>query len=272
VKTEKWRFIDTGTLDGPSNMALDEALLSSFNPDTGQPVFRLYGWSPAAFSIGRFQEAGATLDLDKCIDQGVSAVRRMTAGGLIYHADEITYSIVCAPRHIPDARSVKDSYRKLCGFLLLTYQKLGLNPEFAVDGNHAAVRLGQRTPLCFAGREECDIVIEGRKIGGNAQRRMKGVIFQHGSIPLKNCLPEALGFVLEKEKPANLEQNTVSIKELDVPADAGTLRNMLAKSLEECFGITLLNSFPTTEEIKAAGWLRLNKYSTDSWNREGRHA
>jgi lipoate-protein ligase A len=269
VKMERWRFIDTGPLDGPSNMALDEALLTSFNPVTSQPVFRLYGWSPPAFSIGRFQDVEATLDLGKCRDSGVDTVRRMTAGGIIYHADEITYSLVCAPRHIPCARSVKNSYKKLSGFLLLSYIKLGLNPAFAVDVNPAAERLGQRTPLCFAGREEYDIVIDGRKIGGNAQRRTKGVIFQHGSIPLRNCLPEALRFVYEHVRPDMLEENTVSLGELRVTSNTGTLVNMLAESFEKSLEATLLRSELAEDEIKAAENLRINKYSRNSWNREG---
>ena len=266
-----WRFIDTAPMDGPTNMAMDEALLALFDPDTSPPVFRLYGWEPAAFSIGRFQDADTTLDLRKCRDSGVEAVRRMTAGGIIYHADEITYSIVCARKHIHGARSVKESFRKLCGFLLLTYRRLGLDAGFAVDKNRSATGLGQRTPLCFAGREEYDIVIDGRKIGGNAQRRTKGVIFQHGSIPLRNCLPEALGFVRGDEKPATLEQNTVSIGELNVSVDAGRLKKMLVRSFEECIEVTLLDSEPSVDETRLAECLRENKYSRDAWNREGRH-
>jgi lipoate-protein ligase A len=45
-------------------------------------------------------------------------------------------------------------------------------------------RLGQKTAFCFAGKEEYDLLIKGRKMGGNAQRRFKDVIFQHGSIPI----------------------------------------------------------------------------------------
>jgi len=265
-----WRFIDTGFLDGATNMAQDEALLASFNPATSLPVFRLYGWNPPAFSIGKFQDAGQALYLDRCKEAGIQVVRRVTAGGIIYHAEEVTYSIVCAPQHIPEVRTVKESFKKLCGFLLLTYRKLGFDPAFAVDSHFPGVKLGERTSLCFAGKEEYDIVIGGRKIGGNAQRRKKDIVFQHGSIPLRNCLTEALGFVRESARSASLVQGTVSLEELNIEPQAGLVKDILADSFQQCFAVTLLRSGLEPDEHQAASYLFENKYSREMWNRYGK--
>jgi lipoate-protein ligase A len=114
-------------------MAVDEALLACFDPAVSAPVLRLYGWHPPAFSLGRFQDAGQVLDLEKCRETGIPVVRRITGGGVIYHADELTYSLVCAPRQVPPARSVKDSFRVLTSFLLRLYEKLGLTARYALD-------------------------------------------------------------------------------------------------------------------------------------------
>ncbi|MGB7630634.1 MAG: lipoate--protein ligase family protein, partial [Candidatus Deferrimicrobium sp.] len=179
-----WRLIDTGPLDGASNMAIDEALLDNFDPGKSTPVLRLYGWSPPALSLGRFQDAGEVLDLDRCRADGVSVVQRITGGGVIYHAEELTYAIVCAPHHLPGETTIKESYRFLTGFLLSFYRELGLPAAYAAEVPEDTSRLGKRTPFCFAGRESYDILIDGRKIGGNAQRRLRRAVFQHGSIPL----------------------------------------------------------------------------------------
>jgi lipoate-protein ligase A len=261
--------MDTGPLDGPSNMALDEALLSSFDPATSPPVFRLYGWNPPAFSIGRFQDAEKTLDPGKCRDAGIEAVRRMTGGGIIYHADEITYSIVCAQKHISGVSSVKETFRKLCAFLLGAYRKLGLDAGFAVERDFSGAMLGRRTAVCFAGKEEYDIIVGGRKIGGNAQRRIKNVIFQHGSIPLSNCLAEAMSYLREKERPALLEQSTVSLGELAIVPDIGTLKNILAESFEDYLEVSLIPTGLDGTELRIMKHLRENKYSSATWNREG---
>jgi lipoate-protein ligase A len=248
-----WRFIDSGFLDGPANMAVDEALLACFDPATSLPVFRVYGWRPPAFSIGRFQDAGQVLDLGKCRSARIAVVRRITGGGLIYHADELTYAVVCAPRHIPATSSVKDSFRVLTSFILGFYGKLGLAPGYAVDHHPAGTRLGERTPLCFAGRESYDILVNGRKIGGNAQRRLKGVIFQHGSLPLLNSLPAAAGFL--KSPPAGFEKGTASLAELGVAAPRAELAGLLQASFREAFGVSLTGTGLTVREEGAVARL-----------------
>jgi lipoyl(octanoyl) transferase len=226
-----WRFIDTGPLDGPANMTVDEALLACFEPAISAPVFRLYGWSPPAFSLGRFQDADAVLDIDRCRAAGIPVVRRITGGGAIYHADEITYALVCAPHHIPAASSVKDSFRVLTAFLLRFYDKLGLAPRYATDHYPVETKLGTRTPLCFAGRESYDIMVEGRKIGGNAQRRLKNAIFQHGSIPLTNCLGAAAPFV--REVPHCMAEETAALADFGVNLPLVELKNLLLESFAE---------------------------------------
>src|SRR4051794_9669315 len=102
-----WRLIVSPALSGPANMAIDEALLNSFDPAGSQPVLRLYNWDPPALSLGRFQKAAEVLDLVRCRNERIDIVRRITGGGVIYHADELTYSLVCSPDQIPPAASVK---------------------------------------------------------------------------------------------------------------------------------------------------------------------
>ncbi|GFE56477.1 lipoate--protein ligase family protein [Geobacter sp. AOG1] len=265
-----WRLIDTGPLAGPANMAVDEALLNSFDPASSLPVLRLYGWEPPAFSLGKFQAADEVLDLPRCRAAGIPVVRRVTGGGVIYHASELTYSIVCAQRHIPDATSVKGAFRTLCGFLLLTYKRLGLDAAFAVDRHPGHGRLGERTPFCFAGKEEYDILVGGRKLGGNAQRRIRETVFQHGSIPLENRLATALPFL--RERPAGVEEGTVSLAELGVTLPIDRLKGVLAEAFRENLGVELQEEGLTTAEAALAEKLQREKYETKGWNQEGREA
>jgi lipoyl(octanoyl) transferase len=264
--SEEWRFIDTGPLDGPTNMALDEALLACFDPARSQPVLRLYGWSPPAFSVGKFQQAGDVLDLDRCSREGVAVVRRVTGGGCIFHDDELTYSIICSPEHISGVEGVKESYRRLCGFLLLAYRKLGLSPAFAVDSAPEHERLGRRTPLCFAGREEYDITIHGRKLGGNAQRRTRGIIFQHGSIPLRNRLSRMTTFL--RGDPPEPERWAVALADLNAVTDEERVKSCLVASFEENLGVTLRTCAPSEEEKEKTILLRERKYLSEAWNLE----
>lgn len=265
-----WRLIDTGPLSGPANMAVDEALLDSFDPAVSPPVLRLYGWEPPAFSLGKFQVAEEVLHLDRCREAGIQVVRRVTGGGVIYHAAELTYSIVCSQRHIPDATSVKGAFRSLCGFLLLAYERLGLDASFAVDRHSGHGRLGGRTPFCFAGKEEYDIVVGGRKVGGNAQRRVRETVFQHGSIPLENRVAMALPFL--RERPAGVEEGAVSLAELGVTLPVERLKEVLVAAFRENLGVAVEECGLTDVEAGRAEGLRREKYETEGWNREGKEA
>jgi len=265
--TAVWRLIDTGPLSGVENMAIGEVLLLFFDPASSRPVLRLYGWQPAALSLGRFQKAADDLDLERCRADQLSVVRRITGGGAIYHRDELTYSIICSPQQIPPAASVKDSFRVLTSFLLGVYRAFGLQADYAVDLAPAGSRLGERTPLCFAGTESYDIMVNGRKLGGNAQRRSRGVIFQHGSIPLHNRVQQGLQYL--KAKPLGVEQSSTCLVDQGIAADYDQLKQSLVAQFQAQLGATLQAGDLTTAERSLSRSLAAGKYGEDRWNLEG---
>jgi lipoate-protein ligase A len=262
-----WRYIDSGLLTGPLNMAIDEALLCNFDPETSEPILRTYGWEPAALSLGRFQKTEEVLDPERCRYDNVSVVRRVSGGGTIYHADELTYSTVCSPEQMPSAASVKDSFRLLTGFLIDFYRTLGLNASYAVDTVSDAGRLGERTAFCFAGKETFDILIDGKKIGGNAQRRCKNVIFQHGSIPVINRAKSGLQYM--NDRSPGYAEHTVSLCDCGVSAEFTQLKRMLVAAFRRHMGVETLLDCLSQEEQRMSRELLLKKYTSDRWNLQG---
>lgn len=262
-----WRLLDTGALDGHSNMAIDEALLCSFDPAVSLPVLRLYGWGRPTLSLGRFQKAEEVLDLERCLTADVPVVRRVTGGGVIYHADELTYAIVCTPDHIPPASSIKDSFRVLTGFLIDFYRRLGLDAAYALDVTPAGTHFGERTDFCFAGRESYDILINGCKIGGNAQRRQKSVIFQHGSIPLLNHVEKGLSYM--RNRFSGCERKIVSLAECGAGNGREQLREEMISAFTNSLARDLVRDELVPDELCRANTLRDTKYATARWNLEG---
>jgi len=262
-----WRIIETEPLDAYENMALDEALFSGFcNAPQAFPIFRIYQWRPPAFSIGASQDSRSKLDLEKCRIRGIACVRRMTGGGIIFHDSEITYSLVIPKgfRGLPN--EIAESFKKLCEFLMIFYRKLGFKPGFAIDEPYDGL-IGQPAQFCFAGREKYDIIIGGKKIGGNAQKRSQAVIFQHGSIPLcidrkriaeftiGNCAKELAGVAALNE----LNSPIVSRKELIM---------LLKGSFIEAWGASEVANVLRKDELMLAERLKKEKYSNDAWNIE----
>jgi lipoate-protein ligase A len=248
-------------------MAVDEALLNCFTPEHSPPVLRLYGWYPPALSLGRFQDAAQVLDLQRCSHDSVDIVRRVSGGGTIYHADELTYSIVCTQEQIPPATSVKDSFRVLTGFLIEFYRALGLDAAYAVDAEPDFAALGARTDFCFAGRETFDILIDRRKIGGNAQRRLKNVIFQQGSIPIVNRALTGLQYM--RDCTPVYAENTVSLSDCGVSADIATLNRNFVEAFRSHMGVDTFMSGLSEDEQRMSDELYLKKYTSNSWNLQG---
>jgi len=250
-----WRFMDSGLLSGAENMAIDEALLACFSPGKSAPVLRLYGWNPPAFSCGRFQKPDEIIDLDCCRADGVQVVKRITGGGVIYHAEELTYSLVCPTAFIPGSSGVKEAFFQLTAFLLKFYTKLGLDACHAVDHCQGTIKLGERTPLCFAGVESCDIMVNGSKIGGNAQRRLKDVIFQHGSIPLRQMALEGNKYLLRPDH--GIAGRATSLESQGVTVESAQLADLLKSAFAECFNVVFrVDNLTAGERESAAGYMQ----------------
>ncbi len=248
-------------------MAIDEALFRCFDPGSSRPILRLYGWQPAALSLGRFQKASVDLDLQRCKADELTVVRRITGGGVIYHADELTYSLVCAPQQIPAARSVKESFRLLTSFLLEFYCALELKAAYAIDLFPHSSRLGARTPLCFAGQESYDILVNNRKIGGNAQRRSRQVIFQHGSIPLQNRVEQGVQYLMIR--PQGVEQTATCLADEGIAVDCDQLKQTLLQQFARQLGTAVQPDGLTVREQVLSVRLKREKYGVDCWNLEG---
>jgi lipoyl(octanoyl) transferase len=258
---KKWRVIDTGKSDCHSNMAIDEALFQAHDAFCHMPVLRIYRWNPAAFSIGISQDPAIELDLRECEKEGIGFVRRMTGGGVIFHDQELTYSIICSESDIIKPCFAKETYKLLCSFLIDAYRALGLKAEFAL----AQARPPKQGWVCFKERERYDILINGNKIGGNAQRRKRGLIFQHGSIPLKSGIDYSLKFL--NQRHALAENRACSLSQaLDRDIGYSELKKALIDSFKTFFNVGLVSDTLNHTEENLYDNLLQSKYRTKEWN------
>ena len=246
-----WRLIDTGVGTGAWNMAVDAALLEFFH-ETARPVLRLYGWEDSV-SLGRFQKSGEALDMARMETAGLPYVRRMTGGGALVHGGDLSYSLVF-PREMLEGMGVKASYRYLCGFLIALYGRLGLRAEFACE----AGREENRSPVCLAGTEAYDILIDGKKMGGNAQRYTKKGVLMHGSIPMQ-IDTERFDKIFRSDSGLG---RAASLESLGVGVEYGKLAALAAESFRESFGVrTSPGELSDGEKTRAAELMR-TQYAT----------
>ena len=162
-------------------MALDEALLDTVAEDPSFALLRTYGWTEPTLSLGYFQPI-AQAEADPRW-HGVPVVRRPTGGGAIWHHHELTYALVVPAAH-PLARPAAALYHAVHSALAALLRRHGVDtaPRGAAPPSPSA----PRPFLCFADRDPEDLVCQGAKIVGSAQRRRSGAILQHGSMLLRH--------------------------------------------------------------------------------------
>jgi len=150
-----------------------------------EPLIRFYTWRPAAISLGYMQKPQQALNMQALHDQGVAWIRRPTGGRAVYHVDELTYSIVLPLSWQWVGLSVMQTYRTIAEALLEGFRYLGINAgTHGVAPDTQASRRELNDP-CFLTPGLQEIMVDGRKLVGSAQKRTDTAILQHGSIPLK---------------------------------------------------------------------------------------
>jgi lipoate-protein ligase A len=168
-------------------MAVDDALLHLRQQGAIAGTWvRLFGWAPPAVSIGRLQSPAAELDLEALAAAGVPVVRRSTGGKAVFHADELTYSLVGG---VPDptwGANLHETYRRVTAVLAAGLARLGVATELAPRRPARATQAAgsDLAAACFAVAFGHELVHAGRKICGSAQRRLTRAFLQHGSLLL----------------------------------------------------------------------------------------
>jgi len=260
-----WRLLDTGWQDGPTNMAVDEALMESVRAGTSPPTLRFYGWQPACLSLGHAQKA-AVVDWQACTTAGWDVVRRPTGGRAILHVDELTYSVT-APESEPRLRGgVLDSYLRLSDALARGLVLLGLAPERAPGPTHARAEQG---PVCFDDPSHYEITVAGRKLIGSAQARKRGTVLQHGTLPLYGDITRILHALIGVTGgPSALHRVATTLEEsagrrIPYPNAVAALRQGFAEALN----LTFVEDTLTTAETTRAREIRTEKYAAGHWTR-----
>jgi lipoate-protein ligase A len=149
---------------------------------------RIYGWKPAAVSIGYAQRAPEVIDLKKCARQSIPVVRRLTGGRAVLHDQEVTYSVVAQRSQWDAPASVLGIYKRIGRALVVALQQLGIRARLSrsrPDGTGWGTRVGNPQP-CFSSTGRYEVLAEERKLVGSAQRWLGEVVLQHGSILLSH--------------------------------------------------------------------------------------
>jgi len=180
-------------------MRIDAALLADSEALGGSPLLRLYGWDRPSVTIGYTQREDAVPDRGKR-----ALAKRPTGGGVVFHDNDLTYTVVVPAGHWIEGLDRVESYRAIHKALVRALAGFGV--ECLLTGEPSG-RVDRATMRCFATPTRYDVLSadSGLKVAGAAQRRTKNGILHQGSVALdrvgrgKKELADALVTAFEEE-------------------------------------------------------------------------
>lgn len=167
-------FIDNkGITDPTINLAIEEYALK--NLDINETYLLFYINEPSII-IGKNQNTIEEINTEYVEKNNIKVVRRLSGGGAVYHdLGNLNFSFITKD----DGESFHN-FRKFTEPVIRALKKLGVNAE-------------------LSGRN--DIVVEGRKISGNAQFATRGRMFSHGTLMLNSEIDNVVSALrVKKEK------------------------------------------------------------------------
>ncbi len=239
-------FIDNkGITDPHINLAIEEYILK--NMDIDKDPFLLFYINEPSIIIGKNQNTVEEIDTDYVEANGIHVVRRLSGGGAVYHdLGNLNFSFI--------TQDDGDSFRNF--------------KKFTEPVVQALAEMGVKAELL--GRN--DILVEGRKISGNAQFSTNGRMFSHGTLMFDTEIERVVSALkvrkdkIESKGIKSIRSRVANITEfLDEPMTIEQFRMNVLKSIfggEENIQYREL----TDEDWAGIHALSAERYANWDWN------
>ena len=228
------------------NLALEEYVLKYLNSDED---FVLLWQNANSVIIGRNQNTYEEINASLVKEHDVSVVRRITGGGAVYHdMGNLNFSFI--------TKTLKDNlnnYKKFTDPVIQALNALGVPAE-------------------FQGRN--DIVVDGKKISGNAQAFHNNKMLHHGTILFDVNLAfvaEVLNVKQDKIASKGIKSNRARVTNIksylnNQSLDMTTFKETLLKNLLDTSNILDHVYALTDEDLNKIHELKRKRYDTWEWN------
>ena len=229
-------FIDNQSRDGAYNHALEEYLIKNLKRE----LFMIWQ-NDNTVLLGRNQNPYKEVNWDYMKEIGAKLVRRPSGGGCIYTDKNIVqYTII--------TKKEEDSLRKFTEPVVNYLNEKGVKAE-------------------FTGRN--DIIVDGRKISGNAQYKDRELMIHHGSIIYQDSsidigkLLTPAKLKLAKKSLTSVKSRITSLKSM-MNMDIAMFIEELKNYIKNYYHINE-NYVLSADELEKVEEIRKNKYANDEW-------
>lgn len=235
-------YLETGSQNPFYNLAFEEYVLSHRTEGN----YLMLWQNDNTIVIGQNQNAEAEINRSFVEEHHINVVRRTTGGGAVYHdLGNLNYSF------ITDAGETEQlALKRFTRPVVEALRGLGIQAE-------------------ASGRN--DILVEGRKVSGTAQRLLKGRILYHGTL-LFDANPGMVAGALNVDPTKFQSKSSKSVR-----SRIGNIREFLPQDMDMAAfweylktalasGGMVVSTALTAEELAAVETLKATKYDTWEWN------
>ena len=195
-----WKILETQPKSAEQNMLADRNLLQDLET-SGQPVLHFYEWDGPSATYGHFIDPQDHLDMQGVERHQLQLSRRPTGGGIIFHVSDFAFSVIVPASYPGYSINTLENYAFINQAVAKSVQEFlkgTINP-ILLQNENVAEDSSYRN-FCMAHPTKYDVVVDGRKVGGAAQRRTKFGYLHQGSIALALPAEGFLRDVLLKDK------------------------------------------------------------------------
>lgn len=186
------RILDSGKNLAEENMSLDFKLLEELKP-TDEPILHLYEWEKPSLTYGYFIKLDKYVNVKKLKEKNIEAARRPTGGGIVFHLWDLAFSFLMPAKHQYFFEKPVENYQFVNGLVKKTLwnfcQKFPsfLQKKDCCQSFDAAYLTPEELgPLafCMARPSKYDLIWQGKKAAGAAQRKKRNGYLHQGTIAL----------------------------------------------------------------------------------------
>ncbi len=178
-----WKILHTKQAEASAIMQKDKNILESLHLEE-LPILHTYSFLGKAATYGHFLEPADFFDLDAVSRSGLALAKRPTGGGVIFHLWDLAFSVFIPSTHPAFSQNTLENYATINRPILYAVEEfmqksgLTLTPD---DGEALGVGCSH---FCMAKPTKYDVLFEGKKVAGAAQRKTRSGFLHQGSISL----------------------------------------------------------------------------------------
>ena len=196
VSGDALQLVVTASAPAAEIMRCDAQFLETID-ERGTPLLHHYQWEFDSATYGYFVDPFQFLDKAAVTAKGVALARRPTGGGIMFHMTDLAFSLLVPAGHPVYSRDTMANYACVNKMVIVALRK------FLGGDRQLQLLSGEPLPLdtacryfCMAKPTRYDVLIDGAKVGGAAQRRTRYGFLHQGSLSVAAVPDELLSALL----------------------------------------------------------------------------